>query len=452
MLERYPQIGEYFDWKEEYMREDPLLMWYYWPPPRKQATDAIWDFWRALEDKPQSRADLKSEMDQLAVDMGIPGCTLEEGSRCFTDYFLNKETRQIDKLPNELLLAWTLGLAAAATELGVDTRIFRAAEAEAPGRPSVAPPEPLVTRPYQMGPEPTPEEATPAAGLEVPPDVPGTGAPGAVPGGRPAAGEPVAEPEPGRAARPGRESLVPGAWSFELADPELDALRLERNRLLDLCQQGVQDACQKLKDDRFDIFSSPEWRKYYDEVAPGWRTNDSGFYDDPLIKRWMDPDTRDSVDPENVIRRIDELKEALPDITFGDPAEYAQARDENDLWREQSKALMPGTMAYRQAQQQFAEEHPLWAKYYLRPGTAASLADYASRAWTYAPRPGGGGGGGGGGAGGGTSGEASYRYPGPWFSPDYYRGPQLEQLRASPTRSDLWRQVVASALGRARGQ
>lgn len=230
---------------------------------------------------------------------------------------------------------------------------------------------------------------------------------------------------------------------FERAAPEMDALRSERNRLYMLCEEGVEEACNQLKEDRFNVFSTPEWRFYYEQIAPGWRTQDSGFYDDPLIQQWLDPTTREGVTAENALKRMQELKNALPGLSYGDPKEYSQARDEQEQWKELSQSLMPGTMAYRQAQARFAEEHPVWARYYLRPQTAASLAEYAARGWTYAP----GGGGGRSSSGGGTSGGSGYRYTGPWFSPDTFRGANTSR-RPAVQDSDLWQRVVMAALSR----
>jgi len=494
MREQYPVIDEYFDWKEAYMENDPLLMWYYGDVPRDQATDNLWNLYNAFTDAgmAQTKVDLAEDLDAMGADMGIPGCELnEEGEGCFTRFFRNQDTRDYEKIPNELLLAWTLYVASEAAKRGVDPNVYRTQEGEAPGTQTLAP-EPsggdpaIVTSPWQMGEsEPTRtglpgteyEETYGAGassgattGLEVPTDVPGR-ATTTLPPNRPglaAPGVDVAPATPGQgpggsdgkpmaAGDGGAELGTPSAstgeksfWDFdfteeqfERAAPEMDALRSERNRLYQMCENGVEQACNQLKDDRFNVFSTPEWLFYYEQIAPGWRLQDSGFYDDPTIKQWLDPATREGVTAEAALKRMQELKAALPDLSFGDPKEYSQARDEQEQWKETSENLMPGTMAYRQAQAKYAEEHPIWAKYYLRPQTAASLAEYAARGWTYAPRSGGGGSS----DGGGTSGGSGYRYTGPWFSPDTFRGANTSR-RPAMQDSDLWQRVVLAALSR----
>jgi hypothetical protein len=491
MREQYPVIDQYFDWKTDYMENDPLLMWYYGDVPRKQATDNLWNLYNAFGDAgmAQTKVDLAEDLDAMGAEMGIPGCELdEEGEGCFTRFFRNQDTRDYEKLPNALLLAWTMYVASEAAKRGVDTNVYRTQEGEAPGTQTLAP-EPsggdpaVVTSPWQMGESEPTRTGLPgteyertygagAPGLEVPPDVPGR-ATTTLPPNRPglaAPGVDVAPATPGQgpggsdgkpmaAGDGGAELGTPSAstgeksfWDFdfteeqfERAAPEMDALRSERNRLYQMCENGVEQACNQLKDDRFNVFSTPEWLFYYEQIAPGWRLQDSGFYDDPTIKQWLDPATREGVTAEAALKRMQELKAALPDLSFGDPKEYSQARDEQEQWKETSANLMPGTMAYRQAQAKYAEEHPIWAKYYLRPQTAASLAEYAARGWTYAPRSGGGGSS----DGGGTSGGSGYRYTGPWFSPDTFRGANTSR-RPAMQDSDLWQRVVMAALSRTR--
>ena len=92
---------------------------------------------------------------------------------------------------------------------------------------------------------------------------------------------------------------------------------------------------------------------------------------------------------------------------------------------------MPGTMAYRQARLAFANEHTVWAKYYVRPGEQQSLAKYAASGWQYS------GGGGGGGGGAATKRRKTYGR----FSVSPYRS-----NRKTPnfSRSSIWYQMLNS--------
>jgi hypothetical protein len=195
-----------------------------------------------------------------------------------------------------------------------------------------------------------------------------------------------------------------------------------------------------MDDTRFDSFRGPSgraWKVYFDQVAPGWRTDEAGFYDDPTIAAWMNPDTRSTVTPQEFINRVNTMKERMPLLRFGDPKEYAQAREEQDAWQEANRNLMPRTMAYRQAQLEFATAHPVWAKYYLRPETLASLQGYQEANWEYAPRKEYGG------RGGNTGG--GYYYRGTPFKPTPYRGrygigelPGIERNRMWTTAARSW--------------
>jgi hypothetical protein len=47
-LAETPQLRQYWDWKAEYLRTDPLLQWFYGSTPREQAIDALWNYYQGL--------------------------------------------------------------------------------------------------------------------------------------------------------------------------------------------------------------------------------------------------------------------------------------------------------------------------------------------------------------------------------------------------------------------
>lgn len=161
------------------------------------------------------------------------------------------------------------------------------------------------------------------------------------------------------------------------------------------CRSGDQAACGRLDADIYDQFRGPAaraWRLYYETIVPGWRAEEAGFFRDPTIAKWMDPDTRGQVDVNDVIKRMQELKSLMPDLTWGNEAEYGQARTEQEGWQTASEDLMPGTMGYRQARLEYAQSHPIWAKYYMRDSELQRLGQYAQAGWQYPAYSGGGGG------------------------------------------------------------
>jgi hypothetical protein len=417
-LNANPVLRQAWAAKDEWPQEHPEYAWYFADEPREQAVSVIWRIWNALEQGGLDRHNVRAALGEA-----------------FERDFLNPETADVDRVSNAQLLGWVAALGTMADQLGVGDTIVRSLWTEAPATQTAAPTEaPYVTGPEQMGQQPA---GVADAGLPVGGDADGSSNPEPVaadPGT--AAGDPVqpdaggdGQAQLGGAGGDGEETPL------QLADAETNALWVAYKELLAAADAGDAEAKAALNDRQFDQFRGPAarpWRVYYDTIAPGWRTQDAGFYDDPLISRWMDPATRDSVDVNDVVARINELHRALPGVRFGDPAEYEQARAEQDLWLEQAAALMPRTMAYRQARLAFAEEHPTWARYYLRPTEAESLQSYAAAGWKYQDRGSGGGGGGGGGG-------LRYRYTGRRFYPTK-RKHNIPSPKVS--RSNLWYELM----------
>jgi hypothetical protein len=425
-LELNPSLSQAWAFKDQWAKDHPEYAWYYADAPREQTASVIWEVWNALE---KGGLDRRNVRQRLGPD--------------FEAYFLDADTRNLDAVSNAQLLGWLAALGAMAAELGIDDSVMRSLWTEAPGTQTAAPTaDPYASVSERMG-EPEP--------VGVPTDA-------VVPGGGPAGGSGV-QVQPGDdATGSGGPPLQPGTGTdqqaqlggaptgvatggdeespLQLADAESNALWVAYKEDAAACNEdGDEAACQRLNRREYDQFRGPSsrpWRLYYDSIAPGWRTQDSGFYDDPLISRWMDPATRDSVDVNDVVARINELRAALPGARFGDPAEYEQARAEQDLWLEQAQSLMPRTMDYRRARLAFAESHQTWAKYYLRPAEQESLQSYAASGFQYPARSGGGGGGGGGGG-------ARYRYNGRKF---YVTKRRHNIPTVKVTKSTAWYKLV----------
>lgn len=360
-----------WDWRSQQLKSDPDTFYWYGTNPRTQVVNLLWDLWGKLEPAGWDRKQLKNYLGQD-----------------FVTYFLDKDTRDYSKLSSDFLFAAYLGLRSVAQELGVDTRVLRTAEAEGKATQQVKGEGGPVTDVSQMGqPEPPQPLALTPSGAAVT---------GAQPQAAASAATPVAAPgAAGTATGAGSYTSTPvgpgtylGGGEFSL-DPQTAAAYREWKALWARADAGDEQAKAALRDPRFDLFRGPgsaTWNYYY-SLVPGWRSQ--ALNDDPLVSRWLDPATRDQVDPTQVLTRLQELSRTHPELRWGDPKEYQQARDEQALWQQQ--APMPHSRAYWAAREAFAAAHPIWAKYYVRPTDAKSLRAYSSSG--RGARRGGGGGG-----------------------------------------------------------
>jgi hypothetical protein len=357
--------------KDQWGQTHPEYAWYYGDAPRDQASGIIWDIWHALE---QGGVDRRNVREQLGPQFEAD----------FLDPSGNK-----DAISNAQLLGWLAALGTMADQLGIGDQVTRSLWTEAPGEQVPAPvKEPYVSSGGQMV-----APGGPTAG-QVP-----LGAPVVSTGGPtgPVAGAPAGGGQPGTAVEPSGQPATGAGQPLDLADAGTAQAYRDWKTNNEACQAGDQAACATLDEDVYDQFRGPAaraWRLYYDTIVPGWRAEEAGFFRDPTIAKWMDPDTRDQVDVNDVIKRMQELKRLMPDLTFGNEAEYGQARDEQEGWKEASADLMPGTMPYRQARLEYAQSHPIWAKYYVRDNELQRLGQYAQAGWQYPAYSGGGGGGG----------------------------------------------------------
>ena len=210
----------------------------------------------------------------------------------------------------------------------------------------------------------------------------------------------------------------------------------------DLYSGDAQRAAQAkaaLADHKYDPFRGPgslAWETYYN-ITPGWRAVDAGLYEDPTVAAWLDPKTRDQVPEQQVIARLLWFKQNNPNLSFGDPNEYDQARQEEQQW--QKERPLPRTSTYRKVQLSYALAHPVWAKYYLRPEQLANLQAQAAAGWPES-HYGGGRGGGGGWSGRGEA-PARFRPSSEHYGPHAGAYPtRLAQPKV--THSDLWYQVT----------
>jgi len=210
----------------------------------------------------------------------------------------------------------------------------------------------------------------------------------------------------------------------------------------DLYSGDAQRAAQAkaaLADHKYDPFRGPgslAWETYYN-ITPGWRAVDAGLYEDPTVAAWLDPKTRDQVPEQQVIARLLWFKQNNPNLSFGDPNEYDQARQEEQQW--QKERPLPRTSTYRKVQLSYALAHPVWAKYYLRPEQLANLQAQAAAGWPES-HYGGGRGGGGGWSGRGEA-PARFRPSNEHYGPHAGAYPtRLAQPKV--THSDLWYQVT----------
>jgi len=380
-LEENPTLRAAWDFKTEWAQTHPEYAWYFSDEPRDQAVNTIWRIYNALE---EGGIDRRNVRDQL-------------GSQ-FNELFMDKTTRDYDAISNAQLLGWLAALSVMADQLGIDDSIMRSLWSEAPGSQTPAPEVATVTRENQMVTPPLPG-AVAQGGTALPgaaaPVV--TGVATDVGTAQPVAGGGTETGGGGVAVAPGAGAAAPGETPLELADSDTATAYMDWKADNTACyDNGDQAACTRLNDPVYDPFRSASgraWNRFYDTIAPGWRTEDSGFYNDPLIAAWMDPDTRDSVNVNDVVARINELHALLEGARYGDPAEYTQARDEQATWLEKAADLMPGTMAYRQARYEYGQQNPVWARYYLRPDEQQRLAAYAGTGWQYTSGVGGGGGG-----------------------------------------------------------
>jgi hypothetical protein len=90
LLEQHPELEAMWDYRTQYRRNDPLLMWYYGPAARDQAIDYIWDVYFSLNKDNGSRSRLVRTMGQD-----------------FEDLFLSKKYNRIS---DAQLFAWAAAL------------------------------------------------------------------------------------------------------------------------------------------------------------------------------------------------------------------------------------------------------------------------------------------------------------------------------------------------------